>query len=146
MDLAFAERRDPFTAERNPAVASKPRQEPLFAKGRFLITIRWSRLTFERVASPSSERATVSRQLRGPGGAVFWVRQESFGPVASHPGRGGRSLREGVCLVVICDQAFDMGQFLVEVFTPLLLFPVARKLLEGNTVDKWVRVSYTTKI
>lgn len=44
----------------------------------------------------------------------------------------GRSRRQLVCLVIICDQAFDMRQFLVEVFAPLLLVPITRKLLEWN--------------
>lgn len=51
----------------------------------------------------------------------------------------GRSRRQLVCLVIICDQAFDMRQFLVEVFAPLLLVPIPRKLLEGNKGGPWLK-------
>lgn len=38
-------------------------------------------------------------------------------------------LRRGLRDVIVYDELFDVGQFLVEIFAPLLLFPVAWELL-----------------
>lgn len=124
MDLAFSEWSDPFAAEQNPASLETT------LKG--LITSWWSQPL-------SSAPPTISwclRNTRTQRGSL-WVRQESIGPVALARGRG-RSRRQLVCLVIICDQAFDMRQFLVEVFTPLLLFPITRELLKWNKGGPWL--------
>lgn len=64
-----------------------------------------------------------------------WTVHGSFGSLLvqsyiDHPvGSRAQWLWEFLCSVIICDQAFDMWQFLMEVLATFLFFPIPWKLL-----------------
>jgi len=55
-------------------------------------------------------------------------------------GGAGRGVRDDV-IIVVCDQLLDVRQLLVEIFTTLLLFPVAWELLQGGDREHGI-ISY----
>lgn len=142
MGLAFAVSSDPFTAEHNPAITAKTCQRttlkgntwsrvdglsPFFSF--FLKNCSLIPLTLGGVKVKSVSAAP------GPSWTVY--RSSGSLLVQSYFTRSG--LWEFLCSVIICDQAFDMRQFLMEVLAAFLFFPVPWKLLhtEKRRRNKW---------